>query len=349
MWTLAGDIGGTKTFIRLAEVKEHDPQPVTAFEARFDSVNYTSFTAILQDFWQQATESLGEMPAPMSACFGVAGVVSQNRCNLTNLHWQLDGEELADATGIPQVKLINDFEATGYGLLGLGRDDLFTLQDGEPRARAPIAVIGAGTGLGQCYLIWDRHEYQVYPTEGGHTDFAPRSPLEIELLQHLQLKIGGRISVERIVSGMGIASIYRFLRDRSSPIHTPLAEKITEWEKGAPHDPAALIAAAQGDEPLAQQTMQIFMQNYGAEAGNLALKILPYGGLYIAGGIAPKNLELMRQGDFLTAFQQKGRMRSLLQEIPIQIVLNQQVGLIGAALYAARQFSLGDFHKQSYL
>jgi len=341
MWTLAGDIGGTKTFIQLAEVKKNDPQPISVFEARFDSLNYASFTAVLEDFWRQATERLGETPAPMSACFGVAGVIVQNRCKLTNLHWHLDGEEIAEAIGIPQVRLINDFEATGYGLLGLGRDDLFSLQDGEPRARAPIAVIGAGTGLGQCYLTWNQHEYQVHTSEGGHTDFAPRSTLEIELLQHLQLKVGGRISVERIVSGMGIASIYRFLRDRAStPIHTPLAEKIAAWEKGANYDPAALIAAAQTQDILAQQTMEIFMQNYGAEAGNLALKIMPYGGLYIAGGIAAKNLELMRKGDFLESFQQKGRMRSLLQEIPIQIVLNQQVGLIGAALYAAREFSL---------
>jgi glucokinase len=342
MWTLAGDIGGTKTFIRLAEIKQNDPQPVTAFEARYTSANYASFTEVLQQFWQQATENLGEMPQPMSACFGVAGRVVQNNSNLTNLHWRLDAEEISDETGIPHVKLINDFEAVGYGLLGLGRDDLFTLQDGEPRARAPIAVIGAGTGLGQCFLTWNDREYDIYATEGGHADFAPRSLLEIELLQHLQIKIGGRVSVERIVSGMGIASIYRFLRDRSpTPPNSLLAKQIAEWEKdNSSHDPGALIAAAQTDDLLAQLTMEMFMQNYGAEAGNLALKVLPYGGLYIAGGIAAKNLELMRSGIFLEAFQQKGRMRSLLQEIPIQIVLNQQVGLIGANIHAARLFNM---------
>jgi glucokinase len=340
MWTLAGDIGGTKTFIRLVEVKNGDSQPVTAYQARFISADYHSFTDLLQQFWQQATLSLGEMPNPMGACFGVAGVVEHNSCNLTNLDWRLDGEEIGDATGIPLVKLINDFEAVGYGLLGLGRDDLLTLQEGEPRARAPIAVIGAGTGLGQCYLAWNNNEYEVYATEGGHCDFAPRSLLEMELLQHLQIKIGGRVSVERIVSGMGIVSIYRFLRDRlSTPPDNELAKAIAAWEKdSSSNDPGALISAAQ-DDPLAKEAMTLFMRNYGAEAGNLALKILPYGGLYIAGGVAAKNLELMREGGFVEAFLQKGRMRSLLQEIPIQIVLNQQVGLIGATIYAARQFN----------
>jgi glucokinase len=350
MWILAGDIGGTKTFIRLAETQSHGEQSITAYEALYTSTSYDSFDLILQEFWQSAAASLGEMPAPLFACFGLAGPIVDNTCTLSNLDWVVSAEEISNRTGIPQVTLINDFTAVGYGLLGLGRDDLFTLQDGQPKVRSPIAVIGAGTGLGECFLTWSHQNYQVHSTEGGHADFAPRSPQEVQLMQYLQSKSGGRVSIERVVSGTGIVAIYQFLRDTSaSPVgeQTPatigLAQAIANWEAGQTGvDAAALIAAAaaQGDDALAMQTMDLFVEAYGAEAGNLALKILPYGGLYIAGGVAAKNLDLMRRGGFLEAFHQKGRMRSLLTEIPIHIVLNPQVGLIGATLHAAKSANL---------
>jgi glucokinase len=346
MWILAGDIGGTKTSIRLAECQNHGEQSITAYEALYTSASYSSFDQLLQEFWQSAAASLGEMPAPLSACFGMAGPVVDHSCRLTNLDWFVSAEDISNNTGIPQVILINDFTAVGYGLLGLERDDLFTLQEGKPKVRSPIAVIGAGTGLGECFLTWSHKNYEVHPTEGGHSDFAPRSPQEIQLLQYLQPKIGGNVSVERIVSGMGIVAIYQFLRDslavpiaEQTPATIHLAQTVASWEAGQTGvDAAALIAAAsaQGQDGLAAKTMEMFVAAYGAEAGNLALTILPYGGLYIAGGVAAKNLDLMRRGSFLEAFLQKGRMRSLLAEIPIHIVLNPQVGLIGATLHAAK-------------
>lgn len=340
MWTLAGDVGGTKTSIRLCQVKKYEPQPLTAYEAKFPSANFANLNQLIEAFIHQASDRLGEELNLIGACFGIAGPVNHNRSTLTNLGWQLDGAEISEAAGIPHVHLINDFTAIGYGLLGLGRDDLFTLQAGEPRVRAPIAVIGAGTGLGQAYLTWDGHEYQVHNSEGGHTDYAPRNPLEIELLQYLQQKLQGRVSVERVVSGMGIRSIYQFLSDRAGPPPNQLSQAIAQWEQDhTSSDPTALIAAAVDHDPLAAQTMTLFMQNYGAEAGNLALKLLPHGGLYIAGGIAAKNLELFRQPDFLTALHQKGRMSTLLGQIPVQVIVNQDVGLIGASLYAAKRFS----------
>ncbi|MDX1977413.1 MAG: glucokinase [Pseudanabaenaceae cyanobacterium bins.68] len=339
MWTLAGDVGGTKTLMRLCQAKKHESQPLTAFDAKFESAKFANFNQLIQAFILEASDSLGEQINLIGACFGIAGAVNHNCSTLTNLGWQLDGSEIAEVIGIPHVHLINDFAAIGHGLLGLGRDDLFTLQEGEPRVRAPIALIGAGTGLGQAYLTWDGHEYQVHNSEGGHTDFAPRTALEIELLQYLQRKLQGRVSVERVVSGRGITNIYEFLCDRSPQSAATLLTQAIAQQDPTSGDPAALIAAARGYDPLAAQTMTMFMENYGAEAGNLALKLLPYGGLYIAGGIAAKNLELFRQGNFLAAFHAKGRMSTLLSQIPVQIIANQEVGLIGASLYAAKRFS----------
>lgn len=206
-------------------------------------------------------------------------------------------------------------------------------------------MIGAGTGLGQGFLIQQGNSYQVFPSEGGHSDFAPRSELDFYLLKYLLEKHDiQRISVERVVSGQGIVAIYQFLRDRQMATESPEVEQaVRAWEHqiGSTEktvDPAAAIAAAAlaKRDRLSEETMQIFVEAYGAEAGNLALKLLPYGGLYVAGGIAAKILPLIQEGSFLRAFTQKGRMRSILEDVPVQIVLNPQVGLIGAALCAAR-------------
>jgi glucokinase len=219
------------------------------------------------------------------------------------------------------------------------------LQTGKFQPTAPIAIIGAGTGLGQGFLMKQQDKYQVFPSEGGHVDFAPRTELEFQLMKHLLNKHDiQRVSVERVVSGQGIVAIYQFLRDRKIQRESPeIAEIVRTWEQEAGQqeksvDPGAAIgnAALQGSDRLSEQTMQIFVEAYGAEAGNLALKLLPYGGLYVAGGIATKILPLLQQDRFLLSFTQKGRMRSLLEDIPVHIVLNQHVGLIGAALHAAR-------------
>ncbi|MCM0593419.1 MAG: glucokinase [Gloeotrichia echinulata IR180] len=336
---LAGDIGGTKTILRLVETSD-SPGLRTIHEASYPSGDFPDLVPIVQQFLVQA-----KAPTPQKACFAIAGPVVNHTAKLTNLAWYLDTERLQQELNISSVSLINDFAAVGYGIFGLTKQDLLTLQVGKHQPEAPIAVIGAGTGLGEGFLIKQGNHYQVFPSEGGHADFAPRNELEFLLLKYLLDKHDiQRVSVERVVSGQGIVSIYQFLRDRKMATESPdIAQTVRTWEQeaGQPEksvDPGAVIgkAALEGRDRLSEQTIQLFIEAYGAEAGNLAIKLLPYGGLYIAGGIAPKILPLMQNSSFLLNFTQKGRMRSILEEIPVYIILNQQVGLIGAALSAAR-------------
>ena len=336
---LAGDIGGTKTILRLVESSETLGLK-TLYEESFRSGDFPDLVPMVQKFLTTANSR-----TPEKACFAIAGPVVKNTAKLTNLTWFLDKDRLIQELGIPSVSLINDFAAVGYGIFGLTKQDLLTLQVGKYQPAAPMAVIGAVTGLGQGFLIRQDNQYQVFPSEGGHADFAPRNELEFQLLKYLVDKHDiQRVSVERVVSGLGITSIYQFLRDRQIAPESPeIAQAVRTWEQEAQKaektvDPGAFIgsAALQKSDRLSEQTMQLFIEVYGAEAGNLALKLLPYGGLYIAGGIAPKILPLMENGSFLLNFTQKGRMGSLLEEIPVHIILNQQVGLIGAAFSASR-------------
>ncbi|MGI0491507.1 glucokinase [Alkalinema pantanalense CENA528] len=341
---LAGDIGGTKTILRLVDlVSDADWQ--TLYEMRYLSGEYPDLVPIVTTFLDAAQTKGGRPLAPTKACFAIAGPVLNNTSKLTNLGWLLEADRLAEELHIPKVSLINDFAAVGYGVLGLQDQDLCTLQVGESESTAPIAVIGAGTGLGQGFLIHSDRGYQVFSSEGGHADFAPRNEIEYQLSRYLIDRFGiDRLSVERVVSGQGIVSIYQFLRDRNYATETPeIADAIRQWEAEAGQsektvDPGSIIgtAALEGSDRLCQQALQLFVEAYGSEAGNLALKLLPYGGLYIAGGIAAKILPLMQSGQFLRAFGHKGRMSHLLERIPIHVVLNSQVGLIGAALCAAR-------------
>ena len=341
---LAGDIGGTKTLLRLAE-KKADGFTVL-YEQRFAGADYANFSDVLHEFIANSKTHLGDLPSLSGACFGIAGPVrdrgSQLTAQLTNLGWSFDSDRLASEFDIPKVNLINDFVAVGYGVLGLQPHDLYTLQEGKVKERSPIGVIGAGTGLGEAYLSWNGDRYEVYPTEGGHTDFAPRNALEIELLQYLQ-KRHDRVSVERVVSGMGIVAIYQFLRDRQTSIEsTEVSANVRLWEAGESNvDAAAAISNAalnnseNNSDPLATQTMEMFLGAYAAEIGNLALKLIPNGGVYIAGGIAPKVLPILQDDNFLRILKGKGRVSPVLEDIPIQIVLNPEVGLIGAMLYGA--------------
>lgn len=341
---LAGDTGGTKTVLLLAEASEAGTTNLkTLHEERFTSAEFPDLVPLVCQFLAAAADKLGEPPAPERACFSIAGPVVNNTCMLTNLSWFLDANRLQRDLEIARVQLLNDFAAVGYGITGLKASDLHTLQAGEPQPDAPIGIIGAGTGLGEGFLIKQGEQYRVFGTEGGHTDFAPRSELEFQLLKYLRDKLSlSRISVERVVSGMGIVAIYQFLRDRQSIGETlDVAEAIRTWEREAglaekSVDPAAVIAVAAATEqdPLCKKTMELFVELYGAEAGNLALKLLPYGGLYIAGGVAAKNLPLMQSGIFIKAMNDKGRMRPLMERIPVHLILNQNVGLIGAALCA---------------
>ncbi|MFM7365663.1 MAG: glucokinase [Cuspidothrix sp.] len=343
---LAGDIGGTKTILRLVKFSETLGLE-TLYQESFPSGDFPDLVPIVQRFLHTANST-----TPEKACFAIAGPVVGNTAKLTNLSWFLDTGRLTQELGIASVSLINDFAAVGYGIFGLTKQDLVTLQVGKYQSAAPIAVIGAGTGLGQGFLIKHGNQYQVFSSEGGHADFAPRNELEFQLLKYLLDKHNiDRISVERVVSGLGITSIYQFLRDTygeqsSQQITTEspeIAQAVRTWEQEAQTtektvDPGAFIgsAALQKSDRLSEQVIDLFIAAYGAEAGNLALKLLPYGGLYIAGGIAPKILPLMENGSFMLNFTHKGRMASLLAEIPVHIILNQQVGLIGAALCASR-------------
>ncbi len=332
---LAGDIGGTKTILRLVKAPADGDEVL--HEETYPSQNYPDLVPIVQEFLA------GREAKPEKACFAIAGPVVNNRAKLTNLPWLLDNKRLETEMEIGQVSLINDFAAIGYGVLGLKSSDIDTLQAGERDTEAPIAVIGAGTGLGEAFLINQGSNHRIFATEGGHADFAPRNESEFQLLKYLEKKYDvGRISVERVISGPGIVAINQFLRKHpqeitSAPeIQDAVRKEESEGEEKKV-DPADIAkAATEKRDMLSERTMKMFIEAYGAEAGNLALKLLPYGGLYIAGGIAAKNHQLLESEGFMQAFTDKGRVSNLLEKVPVHIVLNQQVGLIGAAICAAQ-------------
>ncbi|MDJ0647758.1 MAG: glucokinase [Xenococcaceae cyanobacterium MO_188.B19] len=341
MLLLTGDIGGTKTILRLVKVGADRKSFETIIENKYLSGDFPDLVPIVQQFLSASPQTNNIT----SACFAIAGPVVNKTSNLTNLDWQVDSNRLEAELNISHVSLINDFAANSYGVLGLESSEIYTLQAGKKIDNAPIAVIGAGTGLGQGFLIPQDDKYQVFASEGGHTDFAPRNDLEIQLLQYLQTKISSdHISVERVVSGQGIVSIYQFLRDSNfSNESSIIGQKISNWEKKIETniDPAAVIAqgAIEQNDSICTKTMSLFMELYGAETGNLALKILPYGGIYIAGGVAAKNLSLIKKKEFINNFIQKGRMTKLLQDIPIHVVLTPELGVKGSILYALRNYN----------
>lgn len=350
---LAGDIGGTKTILWLVDFQPSPAQQARwlqtpLYEQTFASRDYPDLVPLIQHFLRNASARLGKLPPVDKACFAVAGPVLDTTSELTNLGWSLSGERLARELGIAGVQLINDFAAVGYGIQGLSAGDCVTLQAGSPDPCCPVAVIGAGTGLGEGFLIPQPDgRCRVFPSEGSHGDFPPRSHLEFQLLtylrEHHQIN---RISIERVVSGMGIISIYQFLRDQSPQEETrAFAEMYRRWQQELGRaeetiDLAAEIsrAALAEQDHLCAQTMHLFIEAYGAEAGNLCLKLLPYGGLYIAGGIASKILPLMQKGNFMKAFRDKGRMSAQMEKIPVHVVVNPRVGLMGAAMCAAQPF-----------
>ena len=338
-YLLAGDLGGTKTLLRLVKAESPDR---SEFEYIYKSQAYDSLVAIAQEFLAAVRTKFGSKIVVQAACLAIAGAVIDRASYLPNLDWHISADELQRELKIPHVELINDFAAVGYGISLLPSQDLYTIQTGQIQQNAPKAVIGAGTGLGEGLLIHNGTDYQVIPTEGGHTDFAARSIQEFEFVQYLcvQQQVN-RISNDRVISGRGIVAIYQYLRDRGNLTeHPDIATVVKLWESQSEKlaDPAALISAMaiSKTDPLAQATMQMFITAYGAEAGNLALKILPYGGLYIAGGIAAKNLPLLTDGTFTAAFNDKGRVSDLLGNIPVYVILNPQVGLIGAAGQAGK-------------
>jgi len=258
--------------------------------------------------------------------------VIDGTCETTNLPWILNEGELAGMIGAPRVKLLNDLEGTAYGMLHLPKSDLVVLNEGRrPRRRGNIAVIAAGTGLGEAYLYWDGGRHRPIATEGGHSDFAPRTDEEVELLRHLRQKLGGRVSYERVLSGPGLYEIYQFLRETGRQQEpSRLAERI------AAGDPSATISqvAAESGEPICLATMNLFCELYGAEAGNMALRALTYGGIYVGGGIAPKNLAFLGNGSFMRGFTDKGRFSDLMRTLDVCVSTNPRAALLGAAYFA---------------
>lgn len=318
MLILAGDIGGTTT--RLAFFQNSDAGMETVAKETFPSRGHGTLGAIVQTF--VAATGL----APERACFGIAGPVRNGRVLTPNLPWLVDGLELAAQLGLEQVTLINDLQANAYGIPLLAEQDFALLNPGEADPAGAIAVISAGTGLGEAIAVRDGTGYRPLPGEWGHADFAPRNELESELLLHLRAE-HGRVSYERVLSGPGLVNIYRFLRDRRHLPETP--EVVAAMAQGVP---AAVIsgAAMDGRCPLCNQTLDLFVSLYGAEAGNLALRALATGGVFLGGGIAPKIIERLRGPLFMRAFTAKGRLSPLLETIPVRVILNEHTALLGA-------------------
>jgi glucokinase len=319
---LAGDVGGTKVHLALYDFTAGKLKHTR--DKQFPAREYSGLDEIVKEFLGADKVS--------AACFGVPGPVRDGRLRLTNLPWTLDSREISLHLQIDHVFLINDLEANGYGVAELSPDQIFTLSEGDASQIGNRALIAAGTGLGEGMLAWNGRIHVPYPSEGGHTDFGPRNDTEIELLRFLQRKYNGRISYERVVSGMGLTNIYEFLRDGLG-MEEPkwLAEKITEA-----HDPNSVITemALSVKSEICAKALDMMVSIYGAEAGNLALKVLSVGGLYVGGGIAPKILEKLKDGTFLKAFQDKGRLSQLLINMPVRVILESRAALMGAAAYA---------------
>jgi len=318
---LAGDVGGTK--VNLALYDFIDGNLKHARDKQYPAKEYSGLEEIVREFIVSEKVT--------AACFGVPGPVRDGRLRLTNLPWTLDSRELAANLKIDYVFLINDLQANGYGIAELGADQVFTLSEGDPRQMGNRALISAGTGLGESFMIWDGRDYVPYPSEGGHADFAPRNDDEIDLLRFLKQKYNGRTSFERVVSGQGLTNCYEFLREvRGVDEPAWLAERV------AAEDPNVVITelALKAKSEICEKALDMFVSAYGAEAGNLALKILSVGGLYVGGGIAPRILEKLKDGTFMKAFTDKGRLSQLLVTTPVRVILESKTALMGAAAYA---------------
>ncbi|MFL6286647.1 MAG: glucokinase [Pyrinomonadaceae bacterium] len=318
---IAGDIGGTKTNVALFEARGRELGRIVVQQS-FPSGGYNSLEAILEDF-----VAAYKPDAVTSACFGVAGPVVRGRVEATNLAWKVSDESLAHALNLHSVQLINDLEATAFGLGELSPEQLYTLNEGEADPSGHRALIAAGTGLGMAGIFNDGGRFIPMPSEGGHMDFAPRNTREFEMLAYLHEKVGGRVSYERVLSGLGLFNIYSFLRDRGYGEEPAwLAEEIVNG------DPTAIVSRAglEGRCELAATTLQMFVEIYGAMAGNLALLLKATGGLYIGGGIAPKILDKLRDGSFMRNYGDKGRMSGLVMSIPVRVILDDKTALYGA-------------------
>jgi glucokinase len=318
---LAGDVGGTKVHLALYDFTKGNLQH--SRDERYPAKDYSGLEEIIREFLGGDKVS--------SACFGVPGPVRDGRLRLTNLPWTLDSRELAHSLKIDHVFLINDLEANGYGVAELKSDQIYTLSEGDPSQIGNRALIAAGTGLGEGILAWNGRIHVPMPSEGGHSDYAPRNEDEIDLLRYLKQKYNGRISFERVVSGMGLTNIYDFLRDvRGVEEPSWLGDRLRSEDPNAVITELALAAKSE----ICEKALDMFVSAYGAEAGNLALKVLSIGGLYIGGGIAPRILDKLKDGTFIRSFVDKGRLSQLLVNMPVRVILESRAALLGAAAYA---------------
>jgi glucokinase len=335
---LAGDVGGTKVHLALYNFAGGRLQPIR--DQKFPAHDFASLDDVVRKFCLGGKEKVEEIVA---ACFGCPGPVIDGRLKLTNLPWVLDTRDLVKSLGIPHVFLINDLEANGYGIPELAPDAISVLHVGNPNASGNAGLIAAGTGLGEALLIWEGKSHRPIPSEGGHADFAARSNREIALLEYLRATLHGHVSWERVVSGLGIKNIYAFLRD---------VEKIAEpgWlhDRMMAEDPNVVISqcAEDGSSSLCFETMKMFAGAYGAESGNIALKVLATGGMYLGGGIAPKILRTLENGTFMQAFLDKGRLSPLLESIPVRVILDETCALLGAAAFAEARAAEASGHSE---
>ena len=322
---LAGDIGGTKTNVALYEATENGMTLVQS--GRYHSAEYRSCIDILKQFLSE-----NKLAAPDKICLGVAGPVLNGKVDLTNLNWILDIAEVREATGVSAVSLINDLEATAYGLAGLTTDDFISIHAGDDTITGNIAIIAPGTGLGEAGLYWSGEYHYPFPTEGGHADFAPRTELDIELLKFLQNEYGV-VSWEKVVAGPAIADIYRFLRDVKK-MEEPAW--LTETLKVQQDDSAVISQSAlEQKAAICVKTMELFVGYLARESSNLVLKMKATGGLFLGGGIPPKIAPLLLQKDFFDYYMDCDRMQHLQEKVSVRIIKNDKTGLIGAAYFGA--------------
>jgi glucokinase len=340
MTVLAGDIGGTNSRLAIYDVPASGLRGVKPiFEQTYPSATAASLEVLAQKFLAAARTAVGGRAEVASACFGIAGPIENNICRATNLPWVVDGHALSQRLGIARVLLVNDFYAAALGVTAVGADELVALGGDVRIAHGPMAVLGAGTGLGQAFLLWSAAEnrYQVVPSEGGHVDLAARTPLEHGLVHFLTGKYG-RVSCERVLSGNGLVDVFKFLSEE--PACRGLIRPETAAVLAAPgQDAAAAISqrALAGTDPVCEMALALFCSVLGAVAGNLGLMVLATGGVFVAGGIAPRVLPYLQRGGFREAFDRKGRLHTLVERMPAYVVTHPQPGLLGAATIAAQQ------------
>lgn len=327
---LAGDIGGTKTSLAVFSLEDGPRTPLA--RTVFRSAEFPSLEALVQKF-------VSGVSLPITtACFGVAGPVVAGRAQITNLPWLMDEVWLASALSMKHVHLLNDLQSIAYGVPHLEPEDLHTLYKGRPVAEGAIGVIAPGTGLGEAFLLWDGSRYTIHPSEGGHADFAPTDERQIGLLRYL-LGEYGHVSYERVCSGMGIPNIYAYLKqDKYAPEPEWLARELAQARDRTPVIVDAALEARPGSE-LCQGAISLFVSILVAEAGNLALKVLATGGVYIGGGIPPRILPLLEEEDLLETFRRKGRFVDLLADVPIHLILNPDAALFGTACFGLERFA----------